>query len=143
MLLYFWDFNYSKMVNEGPQTYSNTFWMISETSKKSTKSGPWHLFSFVEMLQKHKKIMETILKIWFLHISIFWNPKIKNVRPYRTPNMWNLAFSFWFCFLFCFFQCLFGGLKTIGFSERFQRFFGGGIWINFGNLKIIKMLKHK
>ena len=31
-----------------------------------------------------------------------------------------------------------GGSKTFGFSERFQRFVGGGILMNFGNLKITK-----
>ena len=34
-----------------------------------------------------------------------------------------------------------GGSKTFGFSERVQRFFGGGILLKFGNRKIKKNLK--
>ena len=36
----FGGFNYSQMANFDSWTYCNTFWMISATSKNSTKSGP-------------------------------------------------------------------------------------------------------
>ena len=61
----------------------------------------------------------------YLMISEIHNFQI--VRPYWIPKMWNS-----FLVVFLFFK--YGGSKTIGFSGRFQRNFGGGILICFGNM---------
>ena len=45
----FWGF---EMANEDPRTFSNTFWMISGTSKILSKSGPVALLIITRMLQK-------------------------------------------------------------------------------------------
>ena len=64
MLWYFWGFNYSKMANQGPRTYSNTFWMILGTSKFRSKSGPADLPIITKILQRIQKHMGTSWNIF-------------------------------------------------------------------------------
>ena len=63
-----WGFNYSKMVNLGPRTCSNTFWMILGTSKMLSKYGPVDLPIITEILQKIQESMGTSLKHIIFHI---------------------------------------------------------------------------
>ena len=62
ILWYSWSFYYSEMANEGPRTYSNTFWIIFGTSKNVTKCRPpGHLF-ITKILQTISENMDTFYK---------------------------------------------------------------------------------
>ena len=62
----FWGLNYSKMANEGPRTYCNTFWMISGTSKILRLVGPIvdprTSFLLQNYFKEYKEDVETSLK---------------------------------------------------------------------------------
>ena len=48
-------FNYSQIANLGSRTYSNTFWIIFGTSKKSIKSGPQDHVFMTKTFDDYKK----------------------------------------------------------------------------------------
>ena len=62
------------MANEGPQSYSNTCWMISGTSKIWLKSGPVALLIITNMLQKIQANYGIILE----------NIMYVNMRPQKS-----------------------------------------------------------
>ena len=57
-----------KTVNLGFRTYSNTFWIICGTFKKSTQYGALHLLFYVEILQRIQENMGAY-SINIFHIS--------------------------------------------------------------------------
>ena len=57
-MVFFGGFNYSKMVDFDFQMDCNTFWMISGTSKKSTKSGPSGPLFITKIFQKIQEVWE-------------------------------------------------------------------------------------
>ena len=59
--------------------------------------------------------MESSLNILFLHISTFWNSKKFKIPDTTGHHKCNMFFKFF---------SNSGGSKTIGISERLQRFFG-------------------
>ena len=69
---------HSKMVNSGPRSYCNTFWVISGTSTKLSKSRPGDLLSITKTAQRYKTNYGIILER-ILFISI-WDSKIDFVR---------------------------------------------------------------
>ena len=58
-------FNYSKMAHVDSWTYSNTFWIIFETSKMFTKSGPLKPVFITRKYEKCKKLSFT----YYFYIS--------------------------------------------------------------------------
>ena len=100
------------MINLGSRTHCNTFWIISGTSKRSTKSGPQDPLFITKTFEKIQEKSPNILKDIILHISTCWkSKKLQNIRHYRT--------SFSFLFIKS------DGPRRIGCSERFQKH---GIW---------------
>ena len=84
--LVFLSFNYSKIANFDSRTYGNTFWIVFGTSNMFTKSGPSHLFLYVEMLQNYNKIMETSSKHIMFDVCIYGVPKFCRIWKRRAPK---------------------------------------------------------
>ena len=61
----FWGLYYSKMANEGPRSYPNTFWMILGTSKFLSKSGPADLLIITKRLQRIQENYGIILDKYY------------------------------------------------------------------------------
>ena len=96
MYLWGWGgFNYSKMAYFDCQTYCNTFWMTSGTSKKTTKYVPSGPVFITKVLQKIQEIMGTSLNIIFSYLVI-WKSEIVGRYAYLT---------FWFCEILRFGKC--------------------------------------
>ena len=80
-------FNYSQIANFDFRTDCNTFWMISGTSKKSTKPGPSDPVFINKTHFNNKENMGTSLNILFSYLRI-WN----------SANVWRSVYlTFWIC----------------------------------------------
>ena len=78
------------MANQGPWTYSDTFWIMSGTSKKATKSGPVDPVFITTTLQQIQEKSQTSLNTLSLHITIsqhFGNPFFQNVGHDRASTV--------------------------------------------------------
>ena len=71
------------MANQGTRTFSDTFWMISGTSKNWSKSGPVDLLTITKMAQRiQETLWEHPAKILFMSILDSKNQNLsKNVCP--------------------------------------------------------------
>ena len=86
-----------KKANLDFQTYCNTFWMISGTSKTSTKSGPSDPEFLTKIFQRHKKIWEHPWNILFVYR---WDSEV--LKRLEGLCTYILIFKFWFPkVLFC------------------------------------------
>ena len=120
------------MIPDGLQYFLDHFWNFQNVHQILPLT---FLFYHQRISKNTRTSMESSLKILFPYLDMSELQKIQNFRHRRTSQMCLL--------LFLSFSGGYDGSKTIGISERFQRFFGGGILINIGTLKIIKILKHK
>ena len=112
------------MAKKGPRSYPNTFWMILGTSKISLNLGPiighfWargpRIYGF-----SYTKIPQTILESLWEHLGKYYFDflelqKMSNLDPSNTYFLLKVLWP--------------PPPKQIGISERFQRFFGGGILV--------------
>ena len=92
IISFFWGLNYSQMANFYSRTYSNTFCMISGTSKKSTKSGPSDPVCITKTLQQIQDIILEHPWKYYFHI---WELEILNVFEGLCTNPFE---KLHFCF---------------------------------------------
>ena len=76
---------------------SNTFWMISGTSKMFCKSGPVDPVFLTNMLQKLQTNYGNIIKhIISSYLIVLELQHFQNFRHYRASNRWNLFLAFFY-----------------------------------------------
>ena len=107
---------------------ANTFWMISGTSKKITNMAPYTPYLSPTCFKTYKENYELILTYYFAYLNLLENPKKSELLTLPDINMEELIL----------FQNMVGP-KQLASPSVLKDIFGGGILINFGNLKITEI----